>query len=195
MKVAVTQICSTDNIERNGTVCAKAIQAAGKAKAKVNFYLAFIIYLTLIVIIWFSKVNVMGWLMSWIYIIGLKSIFEINTFTIIHCHWDIVTSKAVFLPEACDFIIDDSNAMPSMLRSQEHKDFMKKVQNAAKEYNIWAFVGVHTQVRQTKAIQSFNFFIDNQEKHHLTANSLYFAFILHIFHLLNNHKGKFGRLL
>lgn len=51
-------------------------------------------------------------------------------------------AKAVFLPEATDFIAPTAN-VASLTRSPENQDFVRGIQSAARESNVWVSVGVH----------------------------------------------------
>lgn len=51
-------------------------------------------------------------------------------------------AKAVFLPEATDFIAPTS-AVAELTRSSDNSDFVGGIQSAAKDTNVWVSVGVH----------------------------------------------------
>ncbi|KAJ2698565.1 Carbon-nitrogen hydrolase [Coemansia spiralis] len=55
-------------------------------------------------------------------------------------------ARMVFLPEASDFIADN-RAQPAQLAQDLDGDFIKTIQQAAKDNNIWVSVGIHDQAQ------------------------------------------------
>lgn len=51
-------------------------------------------------------------------------------------------AKAIFLPEATDFIAPTA-AVAELTRSSDNSNFVSDIQSAAKEANVWVSVGIH----------------------------------------------------
>lgn len=66
-------------------------------------------------------------------------------------------AKAVFLPEATDFIAP-SNRVAELSRSRENADFVHRVRDAAKRDKVWVSVGIHEPVagNNTDASRCYN---------------------------------------
>ncbi|WFD06352.1 beta-ureidopropionase [Malassezia vespertilionis] len=58
-------------------------------------------------------------------------------------------AKAVFLPEATDFIAP-AQAVPALTRSDEHAEFVREICAAAKQHLVWVSVGIHEAPRHTE---------------------------------------------
>ncbi|PWN94667.1 putative NIT2-nitrilase [Tilletiopsis washingtonensis] len=69
-------------------------------------------------------------------------------------------ARAVFLPEACDFIAPAAD-VPALAASAEARSFVAEVAKAAKEHGVWVSMGVH-EMGEEKRCWNTNVLVDAQ---------------------------------
>lgn len=71
-------------------------------------------------------------------------------------------ARAVFLPEACDFIAPAAD-VPALTASSEARSFVPSLAQTAKELGVWVSVGVHEKHEtEEKRCWNTNFLVDAQ---------------------------------